>query len=206
MRSSDDAHFRLRNSKGYEVAKLEGRPNAALLVVDMQNDVVAAACDRAAVVSKIASLVAKARHEAVPVVWVRHTDEDLPRGSHAWQIVDDLVPFDGDVLVEKHYGDSFEDTDLEAVLAGLGVGHIFVVGAQTDACIRSTLHGAIARGYDVSLVRDAHTTENRKGDDMPTARQVIALTNRYWGRHVAPGRTAETIETGLVDFRRSRRR
>lgn len=186
------------------MAKLEGRPNAALIVVDMQNDVVAA-CDRAAVVSNIARLVAKARREAVPVVWVRHTDEDLPRGSHAWQIVDDLVPVDGEALIEKRYGDAFEGTDLEAVLAGLGVGQIFVVGAQTDACIRSTLHGAIARGYDVSLVRDAHTTENRAGDDMPTARQVIALTNRYWDRHAAPGRIAETVETVLVDFRRPRR-
>lgn len=188
------------------MAKLEGRPNAALVVVDMQNDVVAAACDRAAVVSNIASLVSKARHEAVPVVWVRHTDDDLPRGSHAWQIVDDLVPFDGDVLVEKQYGDAFEETDLEAVLAGLGVGHLFVVGAQTDACIRSTLHGAVARGYDVTLVRDAHTTENRAGDDMPTARQVIALTNRYWSRHAAPGRSTETVETARVDFRTACRR
>jgi nicotinamidase-related amidase len=187
------------------MTKLEGRPNAALLVVDMQNDVVMKAWDREGVVSNIASLVEKARREAVPVVWVQHIDEDLPRGSHAWQLVDGLVPFAGEALVEKHYGDAFEETNLEAVLAGVGVGHIFVVGAQTDACIRSTLHGAFARGYDVSLVRDAHTTEDRAGDDMPTAQQVIAHTNRYWGRHRAPGRTAESIDTALVDFRRSRR-
>ena len=55
---------------------------------------------------------------------------------------------------------SFEDTTLETVLSGLGVGRLVVVGAQTDACIRSTLHGAITRGYDATLVKDAHTTED----------------------------------------------
>ena len=84
------------------------------------------------------------------------------RGSDDWRIVPELTPGDAEPLVEKSYGDSFEDTALETVLAGLGVGRLVVVGAQTDACIRSTLHGAFARGYDATLVSDAHTTEDQR--------------------------------------------
>src|SRR6266508_4731248 len=89
---------------------------------------------------------------ALPVVWVQHNSEHLARGSDNWRIVPELTPGDAEPLVEKTYGDSFEDTTLETVLFGLGVGRLVVVGAQTDACIRSTLHGAFVRGYDTTLV------------------------------------------------------
>jgi len=81
-------------------------------------------------------------------------------GSDQWRIVSELTPDEAEQLVAKTYGDSFEETDLEAILSGLGVGRLIVAGAQTDACIRSTLHGAITRGYDAILVSDAHTTED----------------------------------------------
>ena len=174
---------------------LENRPNTALLVVDVQNGVVAGAHERAAVVTNIGRLVEKARREQVPVVWVRHSDEQLAEGSDDWRIVPELDPGEAEPLVEKNYGDSFEDTALETVLAGLGVGRLVVVGAQTDACIRSTLHGALARGYDATLVRDAHTTEDQTAWGAPPPDQVIAHTNLYWTYQTAPGRTAGTVET-----------
>ncbi len=133
---------------------LENRPNTALLVVDVQNGVVEGAHERDAVVANVGSLVERARQEQVPVVWVQHSDEGLARDSDAWRIVPELTPGDDEPLVEKSYGDSFEDTTLESVLSGLGVGRLVVVGAQTDACIRSTLHGAFARGYDATLVSE----------------------------------------------------
>jgi len=185
---------------GNSLAPRDGRSKAALLVVDMQNAVVAAACNRSAVVDNIRRLVQKARQERVSVIWVQHADEDLPPGSHAWQIVPELVPDGDEVCIAKHYGDAFEGTGLEALLQEREIGRLFVVGAQTDACIRATLHGGFARGYDVTLVSDAHTTEERPGSDMPTARQVIALTNRYWSRHRAPGRTAAVFETDSLSF------
>src|SRR6266511_2836953 len=129
---------------------LENRPNIALLVVDVQNGVVEGAHERDAVVAKVGSLVEKARRERVPVVWVQHSDEHLAKASDGWRIVPDLTPGDDEPLVEKNYGDSFEDTTLETVLSGLGVGQLIVVGAQTDACIRSTRHGAFVRGYDAT--------------------------------------------------------
>ena len=95
------------------------------------------------------------------MVWVQHFDEQLAKGSDDWRIVPELAPGDAEPLVEKSYGDSFEDTTLENVLSGLAIGRLVVVGAQTDACIRSTLHGALVRGYDATLVSDAHTTEDQ---------------------------------------------
>ena len=179
---------------------LENRPNTALLVVDVQNAAVERAHEPAAVVANVGSLVEKARRERVPVVWVQHSDEQLARDSEAWQIVAELTPGDAEPLVDKNYGDSFEDTILETVLSGLGVGRLVVVGAQTDWCVRSTLHGAIARGYDATLVSDAHTTEDHTAWGAPPPDKVIAHTNLYWDNHTAPGRTAGTVSTAEVNF------
>ena len=179
---------------------LENRPKTALLVVDVQNGVVEGTPERDTVVANVGSLVEKAREADVPVVWVQHSDEGLAKGSDEWRIVPELSPDDAEPLVEKNYGDSFEDTTLEAVLSGLGVGRLVVVGAQTDACIRATLHGAFVRGYDATLVSDAHTTEDLTEWGAPPPDQVIAHTNLYWNYQTAPGRTAGSVATKDVDF------
>ncbi|MDZ5447459.1 isochorismatase family protein [Micromonospora sp. 4G57] len=179
---------------------LENRPNTALLVVDVQNGVVEGAHERDTVVANVGSLVEKARREQVPVVWVQHSDHHLVRGSDAWRIAPELKPGDAEPLVEKSYGDSFEDTTLETVLSGLGVGRLVVVGAETDACVRSTLHGAFTRGYDATLVGDAHTAGDKTAWGAPPPDQVIAHTNLYWAYQTAPGRTAGTVDTRDVDF------
>jgi nicotinamidase-related amidase len=179
---------------------LENRPNTALLVVDVQNGNTTGAVNRDSVVANVASLVEKARREEVPVVWVQHADENLPQGSDEWRIVPELAPERSEPLVEKSYGDSFEGTTLESVLGELGVGRLVVVGAQTDSCIRATLHGALVRGYDATLVSDAHTTEDLTPWGAPPPEQVIAHTNLYWSDEAAPGRTAGTVETKDVAF------
>jgi nicotinamidase-related amidase len=181
---------------------LDGRDRTALLVVDVQNGVVAGTHRRDDVVANVGSLVERARSEGVPVVWVQ--DDGPGRGSDEWQIVPELSPDDGESRLEKKYPDSFEETGLEGVLAVLEVGRLVVVGAQTDECIRSTLHGAILRGYDATLVSDAHTTEDLTEWGAPPPEQVIAHTNLYWSNHAAPGRTAGTAETKDVDFRGAR--
>jgi nicotinamidase-related amidase len=179
---------------------LPDRPNTALLITDVQNGVVREAYDRDGVVANIGTLLDKARAAGVDVVWIQHTGDDLPRGSEQWEYVPELVRTDGEPLVEKTYADAFEDTDLEPVLASRRVGRVFVVGAQTDECIRATLHGAIVRGYDATLVGDAHTTEDLSEYGAPAPEKVIAHTNLYWQYHRAPGRTAGTTKTAEVDF------
>ena len=180
---------------------LANRPHTAVIIVDVQTGVVANAHERDAVVGNIASLVDKARRERVPVIWVQHFDnEHLPKGSDAWRIAPELSPGEAEPLIEKSYGDAFEDTALESVLSGLGVGRLVVAGAQTDACIRSTLHGAFARGYDAVLVSDAHTTDDQTKWGAPPPGQVIRHTNLYWTYQTAPGRTAGTVKAADVDF------
>ncbi|WP_225824707.1 isochorismatase family protein [Streptomyces naphthomycinicus] len=179
---------------------LPERPNTALLVVDVQNGVVANAHDRDGVVANIGLLVGKARAADVPVIWVQHSDEELTVGSESWEYVPELVRRDTEPLVAKNYPDSFEDTALESVLAERKVGRLFVTGAQTDVCIRATLHGAIVRGYDATLVADAHTTEDLTAHGAPAPDQVIAHTNLYWRWHSAPGRQGGTVKTAEVTF------
>lgn len=179
---------------------LDNRPGTALLVVDVQNSVLGGAHERDAVVANIAGLVDKARQEKVPVVWVQHSSEEMPKGSDGWKFVPELAREDAEPLVAKEHGDSFEDTNLESVLAGLKVGRLVVAGAQTDACIRATLHGAFTRGYDAILVSDAHTTEDLTEWGAPVPAQVISHTNLYWNFQTAPGRKAGTVETKEVDF------
>ena len=179
---------------------LENRPRTALLVIDVQNGVVGEAFDRDRVVATIGGLVDRARADEVPVVWVQHSDEGLPRSTPEWEIVPELAPRDGEAVVHKHYGDSYEATDLEERLAEQGVGRLVVTGAQTDACIRSTIHGAFTRGYDVTLVADAHTTEDHSEWGAPPPDKVIAHTNLYWQYQDGPGRSAEVTETEEVRF------
>ncbi|WP_432155343.1 isochorismatase family protein [Streptomyces sp. bgisy153] len=179
---------------------LPDRPHTALLVIDVQNGVVSEAHDREGVLRNIGTLVERARAADVPVVWIQHSDRWLKRDTDAWRDVPELVRGTAEPLVHKTYRDSFEATELESVLAGLGVGSLVVTGAQTDFCVRSTLHGALARGYDVTLVGDAHTTESLPVAGAPAPEQVIAHTNFYWNGQRAPGRRTATVATREVTF------
>ena len=182
------------------MSSLPNRPNTALLVIDVQNGVVAGSHQRDEVVGNIRTLVDAARSRDVPVIWVQHSSDELQRGSEPWQYVPELPQEPTEPVVHKRYGDSFEDTDLEAQLAARDVGRLIVAGAQTDACIRSTLHGAFTRGYDTTLVSDAHTTEDLTEWGAPPVEQVISHTNLYWSWQDAPGRTAEVVAAAAVDF------
>ena len=182
------------------MTSLSNRPNTALLVIDVQKGVVADAHQRDEVIGNISTLVDKARAEDVPVVWIQHSDDEMPQGSDQWQYVDELQRAESEPLVHKQYGDSFEDTDLESQLAARGVGRLIVAGAQTDACVRCTLHGAFTRGYDTFLVGDAHTTEDLTAWGAPPPDMVVAHTNLYWKFQSAPGRTAGVVDTAAVSF------
>jgi nicotinamidase-related amidase len=161
----------------------------ALLVVDLQRGVLAddGTWDPEGVVSRVAGLVDRARAGDVPVVWVQHNSGELVAGEDPWQLADGLEPAGAEAVVQKRYGYSLEETDLADVLTRLGADHLVVAGAQTDACIRSTVHGAITRGYDVTLVSDCHTTgelpPEYTGGELISARTKINFTNSYaqWG-------------------------
>jgi nicotinamidase-related amidase len=183
------------------VTSLSDRPHNALLVVDMQNGVVAAAYRRSEVIANINVLVQCARAAGAFVVWVQDSGTNLPYGSADWQYVPELVRNADEPLVHKTHGDSFEETELEQLLAERAVGHLVVCGAQSEACIRLTLHGALSRGYDVTLAADAHTTEDLRPWDFPVSpEQSIAYTNAYWSWTQAPGRAGAVAKTEDITF------
>lgn len=183
------------------VTTLHDRPNTALLVIDVQNAVMEGTARRDEVIANINTLVGKARAEGVPVIWVQDFEEDHhPRGSEAWQVVPELTQNADEPVVDKTFPDSFEATNLEDVLEERGVGRLIVAGAQTDECIRATLHGGFTRGYDVTLAEDAHTTEDSSQYGAPPPEQVITHTNMYWEYHTGPGRQAGTVTTADASF------
>ena len=173
----------------------------ALLVIDVQRDVVANAFRRNEVVANIEHLVESARKAEVPIIWVQHSDDELVKGSEGWAYVSELRMGNGEPVVHKQFGDSFEGTNLDELLQELAIEQLIVCGAQTDACIRSTLHGAIARGYNATLVSDAHTTDDCTWATPPlSAEQVIAHTNFYWNWQRTPRAVGGASLTAEVVF------
>lgn len=176
------------------------RDGTALLVIDVQNNVVAQAYHREQTIENINELVGRARQAGTPVVWIQHSDEEMEKGSAGWNIVPELAPASGEPVIHKIYGDSFEGTDLGEVLEKARVGRLVVSGADSDACIRSTVHGAFTRGYDVTLVSDAHTTSDMTEWGAPAPEVAIAHINLYWQFQGAPGRTAAVATTAEVNL------
>ncbi len=175
-----------------------------LMVVDVQVGVVRDAWDAARVVGNVARTVERARAAGTPVVWVQHADDELVHGSAEWQWVPELVPAKGELQIHKQFNSSFEQTTLEAELAALGATHITLAGAASNWCIRATAYGALERGYDLTLVKDAHTTGSMvqgDGSRIEAASMVqelnIAMT---WLSY--PGRTNGTAGAAEVDFAR----
>jgi nicotinamidase-related amidase len=175
-----------------------------LMVVDVQAGVMAECWDAPRVIGNVARAVERARAQSVPVIWVQHESEELPRDSAAWQLVPELVPRAGETRIDKRYGSSFEQTALEDELARLGATHIVLAGAQTNWCIRATAYGALDRGYDLTLVKDAHTTSGFQFEGGPpvAAEHVVADLNLVMTWLTYPGRVTGTASAEEVAFAR----
>jgi len=176
-----------------------------LMVVDVQVGVMKSAWDGGRVIGNVARAVERARAQGVPIVWVQHGDDDLRQGSAEWQWVPELQPREGEPRVYKGFNSAFEDTELERVLGDLGATHIVLAGAATNWCIRATAYGAIDRGYDLTLVKDAHTTETMElpdGTRIEAARVVDELNIAMkWLSY--PGRRNATVTAEEVDYGRN---
>lgn len=173
-----------------------------LLVVDVQVGVMNEAWDSARIVQNVSRAVDRARAQDVPVIWVQHADEDLPHGSPAWQWVPELVPAPGEPLIHKQFNSSFEQTPLDEELAQRGATHIVLAGAASNWCIRATAYGALERGYDLTLVKDAHTTGSLDLENGVTieAANIVRELNTAMTWLSYPGRTNGTAKAEEVDF------
>jgi nicotinamidase-related amidase len=142
------------------MATIRSGAKSALVVVDVQVGVMASSWEAKRVVANVAQAVERARSSGVPVVWVQHESDELPRSSEPWQLVPELQPKSEEMRVYKRFPSSFEDTELESTLQEQEITHVVLAGAQTNWCIRATAYAALDRGYDLTLVKDAHTTES----------------------------------------------
>ena len=185
------------------MATIRTGDRAVLLVVDFQVGVVATKWDVPRVTANIARAVERARAAGVPVIWVQHEDADLPRGSAPWQLVPALVPAEGELRVFKRYNSAFEETPLEPELARLGATHIVLAGAATNWCIRAAAYAALERGYDLTLVKDAHTTGDLEREDgsVVSARGIVDDLNTVVTWLEYPGRRSQTADAAEVEFR-----
>jgi nicotinamidase-related amidase len=177
------------------------RSNKALVVIDVQNGVVEYAWKRDETVSKIANLVEQARSTNTEVIWVQHSEDDMPLDSLSWQLVPELKRAGNEKLINKLWRSSFEETELEEVLEDLKVDHLIITGAQTNYCVRHTIHAAIERGLDVTLIEDAHTTldESWNGSPIP-AEMIVAELNRACSDYDLPDSRVDVVAAEKFRF------
>ena len=162
----------------------------------------AEAWDAPRVVANVARAVQRARDAGVPVFWVQHEADDLPRDSASWQLVPELTPRADEGRIFKRFESSFEATDLEDLLARAEATHLVLAGASTNWCIRATAYAALERGYDLTLLEDAHTTTSIDLADgsRVEASGIVADLNvaMTWVRY--PGRQNATSSVAAMDF------
>jgi nicotinamidase-related amidase len=183
------------------MSKFADRSNSALLVIDVQVGVVGEAFERDLKVANMSKAIDRARASSIPVIWVQHSDEELVLESADWEIVPELTPLPNETKVRKLYRSSFEDTNLENILKDLGVSHLYVCGAETNNCVRHTSHTALEKGYDVTLISDAHTTTGFEWNGyIVDAARVIDEQNTNFMDYSLPGRTARAIPVAEVAF------
>lgn len=184
------------------MATIRDGNQGVLVIVDVQAGVMRDAWEAPQIIQNVSCAVERARAQGVPVLWVQHADQELAYGSAEWQWVPELVPAPGEPLIHKHFNSAFEQTPLEVELAKLGATHIALAGAATNWCIRATAYGALDRGYDVTLIKDAHTTGTIELDNGGTieAAQIIEELNIVMTWVSYPGRTNGTATAAAIDF------
>jgi nicotinamidase-related amidase len=146
----------------------------ALMVIDVQKDVVGEALNTDGVVRNINSLIEKARASNTPIIWVQHSDDYLVQGTDGWEFVDELKPNTQDLRIYKTEPSSFVGTPLHEELQSRGIKSLIITGAQTDMCVNATSNDAAAMGYHVTLASDSHTTVDTPSQ---TAQQIIDEKN-----------------------------
>lgn len=184
------------------MATIRAGNKTVLLVVDVQAGVVSEAWDAPRIVGNVARAVERAREQGAPVIWVQHSDEELVYGSEAWQWAPELAPAPGEPVIHKQFNSSFEQTTLEEELARLGATRIALAGAATNWCIRATAYGALDRGYDLTLLKDAHTTGAMEFDDgmRIEAESIVRDLNVAMAWLSYPGRANSVATAEEVDF------
>jgi len=162
--------------------------STALVIIDVQRgmfgDPNMAPHDGAAAVARMRGLLDGAREAKIPIFFVQHDGGEgdlLEAGTDGFPFVAELTPQASEDVTVKRQSNAFEGTDLRDKLHRAGIGHLIVCGMQTEFCIDATVRGAIATGFEVTLVSDAHTTFDA---EKASAERIIAEHNEELGKMV----------------------
>lgn len=151
----------------------------AVIVIDMQQGLCegpGAAHDCAGTVARINTVTRRARDARLPVIFVQHEagPGDLEYDTPAWQLAEGLETATFDFRLRKTTPDAFLRTGLERLLKSRDITQLVVCGMHTEFCVDTTCRRALALGYPVTLVADAHTSA---GNAALSAELVIAHHN-----------------------------
>jgi nicotinamidase-related amidase len=152
------------------------RTDTALVIIDVQTALVDGAnpvCRLDALLENISTLIAQARSTGTPIIYIQDNDVD-EIGSPGWQIHPTIAPEAKDLVIRKPETDAFYGTTLQQELVARGLSHLIIVGCKSEVCVDATCRKAIALGYQVTLVSDAHSTTDNA---VLAAPQIIAYHN-----------------------------
>jgi nicotinamidase-related amidase len=151
----------------------------ALLIIDVQHALCSGeyeAFEAQRVIERINLVSRKMRAAGAAVIVIQHeaVDGPLEHGTEGWKLAAGLDVQPADIYVRKRATDSFHGTDLQGILQARGVTELAICGLQSEFCVDTTTRRALALGYPVTLVSDAHSTMN---NSTLSAAQITAHHN-----------------------------
>ncbi|MUP39778.1 cysteine hydrolase family protein [Labilibaculum euxinus] len=177
--------------------------SSALLIIDMQKGSFTPATpryDTKGVVKRINQLAAGFREYGNPVIYIQHNGSKqncFVPGTEEWEILDDLNIAESDLVVYKTANDTFYESDLEEKLKELNVSELVITGCATDFCVESTIQSALIKDFNITVVKDAHTTADRPH---LSAEKVIEHYNWVWSDLIPTKGRVEVVATAEILF------
>jgi nicotinamidase-related amidase len=166
----------------------------ALLIIDMQIGSFSSKnprFDANGVIQRIDTLANYFRSQGDRVIFIQHdgTKENfLIHGTSDWNIVPALSRRENDIYIEKTANDSFYRTDLESTLKSYNIRDLYITGCATDFCVNATIHSALVKDFNITVVRDCHTTADRPNFK---AEKLIDFHNWLWANLTPTNGTIE---------------